>query len=257
MLKYTGPERRAVPREGAITDEQAKGALERIIKEAGFTEGDAMREEIRKLILPATNPDDQKPAGKSVIIPQEKLQAKESEIIPENYKTQYEALPGEIKSRCAWEELSGRLLANEFHYLKLAKAMQNRGELVFIDKKGNPVFRDGGVEPVMTGMSYNKTREELYGKDYQEGTPHYGYEMPDSKKELRAIEQITGRPFVASNNKKEWRATHMESGKNPSFARDANFYPNYGNVRLYDDRNPAFEDPRLGVVRLLRVKKMT
>lgn len=135
--------------------------------------------------------------------------------------------------------------------------MQDGGELVFIDKKGNPVFRDGGVEPVMTGTSYNRTREELYGKDYQEGAPHYGYEMPDNKEELRAIEKITSRPFVASNNKQEWRATHMESGKNPSFARNAFFYPNPGDVNIYDANIPYFEDPRRGVVRLLRVKKMT
>lgn len=43
MSKYGGPERRSIPREGEITDEQARGALKRIITEAKFTEGDDMR----------------------------------------------------------------------------------------------------------------------------------------------------------------------------------------------------------------------
>lgn len=170
------------------------------------------------------------------------------------YKGQYDKLSNEVQSRCTWEELSSRLNAKDSHYLNLAIAMQDRGELVHVDKDGNPVFRDGGVEPVMTGMNYNKAREALYGKDYKEGTVHHGYEMPNSEKEIREIEKFTKRPFVASDNRKEWRSSWMESGKNPSFARNADFRPSDGNVNVYGVYNPSYGNSNRGVVRLLRVK---
>lgn len=176
--------------------------------------------------------------------------------IPQQFKAQYDKLPDEVKARCSWEELSGRLLAKEAHYLKLAMALQDGGELVYIDEQGNPVFRDGGVEPVLKGKSYNKTREILYGADYEEGTSHYGYEMPDSNEELCAIERITGRPFITSKNRDEYRATHMESGENPSRSRYARFRPRGGDVRVFGDFFPYDVYPWLGLVRLLRVKKM-
>lgn len=182
--------------------------------------------------------------------------AESTEAALVRYKGQYDALPGEVKSRCTWEELSSRLSAKEGHYLKLAMAMQDKGKLVFIDKGGNPIFRDGGVEPVMKGMNYNDAREALYGKDYEEGTPHFGYEMPDGVDEIRAIEKFTKKPFVASDNGKEWRSTWMESKKNPSFARDAVFIPDNGCVGVCVGNFPNSEGPRRGVVRLLRVKKM-
>ncbi|MDA1060180.1 MAG: hypothetical protein O3B47_00100 [bacterium] len=181
----------------------------------------------------------------------------ETPEIPQQFKAQYDNLPDQIKVRCTWKELSYRLVEQgDAHYLKLATDMEEGGELVYIDEEGNPVFREGGVEPVLKGKSYNQTREILYGKDYEEGTPHYGYEMPNSNEELRQIEEITGRSFVASNNRDEYRATHMESGKKPSFSRRARFGPNSGNVSFYGAYDPNLESPKLGLVRLLRVKKM-
>lgn len=56
MGEYKGLERRGAPREGEITDEQARDALERAITEAKFTEGDTMKERIRGLILPVVKP---------------------------------------------------------------------------------------------------------------------------------------------------------------------------------------------------------
>jgi len=171
------------------------------------------------------------------------------------YKSQYENLRQEVRSRCTWEELSSRLNAKEGHYLKLAMDQQDGGELVYVDKDGNPVFRDGGVEPVMKGMNYNDTREALYGKDYKEGTIHHGYEMPDSEEEMREIEKATEKPFVASDNGIEWRSSWMESKKNPSSVRLAVFVPGDGRVFVYGGGLPL-RDPDRGVVRLLRVKKM-
>lgn len=184
----------------------------------------------------------------------------ESQKTPEaatlaRYKSQYDKLPKEVRPRCSWEELSSRLLANESHYLKLAMAMQDGGELVWIDSNGNPILRDGGVEPVMKGMSYGKTRRILYGKDYKEGTAHFGYEMPDSEEEIRAIERITGRRFVESGDQEELRATWMESGKTPQTARFAYYTPHRSEVN-FSVGDPDHVVPDRGVVRLLRVKKM-
>ena len=172
------------------------------------------------------------------------------------YKGQYDKLSGEIKSRCAWEELLSRLTAKGSHYLYLAMVMQDRGELVFIDKDGNPVFRDGGVEPELKGLNYGEARQVLYGIHYEEGTPHFGYEMPDSEEEIRAIEEITKRPFVASDSREEWRESWMESKKNPSLVRVAHFSPRAGNVNFCDNHLPNSGIHGCGVVRLLRVKKM-
>jgi len=58
--KYEGIEKREVPRTGELTDEMVVGATVRIVKnpgtvdEAQFTEGDMMREEVRKLLLSKT-----------------------------------------------------------------------------------------------------------------------------------------------------------------------------------------------------------
>lgn len=173
------------------------------------------------------------------------------------YKAQYEDLPQEVQSRCTQEELSSRLNAKDGHYLKLAMNMQDKGKLVFIDKDGNPIFRDGGTEPVMKGMDYHDARRALYGKDYKEGTPHFGYEMPDSVAEIREIEKFTKKPFVVSDNGKEWRSTWMESRKDTSFAREAAFNSVVEIVvDIHSDRMPYDVNPNRGVVRLLRVKKM-
>ncbi|MBI2453124.1 hypothetical protein HYV56_00300 [Candidatus Peregrinibacteria bacterium] len=177
--------------------------------------------------------------------------------VPSIYKVQYDKLPDNVKSRCTWEELSIRLLAQKGYYLNLAKDLQDGGEFVFIDKEGNPVFRDGGVEPVFKGKSYNEIKKILYGDDNQESGPHYGYEMPNDVKELREIEVITKRPFVASDNRQKWRATYMESGKNPFLSRVARFNPDNGNVYVYDADYPYSEDSGRGLVRLLRVQKRT
>ncbi len=53
MSKYNGVERRAVPREGEITTDQMQGAFERALREASFTEGDDMRDQLREVFARA------------------------------------------------------------------------------------------------------------------------------------------------------------------------------------------------------------
>ena len=46
---------------------------------------------------------------------------------------------------------------------------------------------------------------------------------------------------------------NLSSNSVPSFSRNANFNPNNGNVNVNDDNNPNNENPKLGLVRLLKV----
>lgn len=50
--------------------------------------------------------------------------------------------------------------------------------------------------------------------------------MPDNKNEMKEIEKITGRLFIASDDREEHRTTWMESGKNPLLIRYAHFNSN-------------------------------
>lgn len=190
-------------------------------------------------------------ANQAAVEPVESQETAEAALA--RYEDQYDKFPGEVQSRCSWEELSARLAAKESHYLKLATAMQDGGELVYVDEEGNPVFRDGGLEPVMKGMDYNEARTVLYGEDYKEGTPHFGYEMPNRNTgEITAIEKTTKKPFIAINDG-ERKSMWIESGKNPYHA----YFVDYGIQAPWCNRTclPC-KSPNRGVVRLLRVKKM-
>ena len=169
------------------------------------------------------------------------------------YEAQYDTLPDEVKSRCTLETLESRLLANDGEYLKFAMGLQNGGDLVHIDPKGNPVLRDGGTEPVMKGMSYLKAFDAIYGEDYKEGVPRHGYEMADDVEEIRAIEAYTGKPFVADEKGEEYRETHLFTGKNPSESSYAGTIPGRQKAAIYSDSSPEAKVEHRGVVRLLRV----
>ncbi|MFH1284771.1 MAG: hypothetical protein ABIH78_04270 [Candidatus Peregrinibacteria bacterium] len=190
--------------------------------------------------------------------------------IPKNYKAQYDALPADIQSLCPWEELSARLLAQEGHYLQLTKSMPNGGELAYIDEEGNPVFRNGGLEPVMMGESYDEVMKALNLA---------GYEMP-TRKDVRAIEsmspetaedeirrevieritgrtigKIPGKPFVASDDEKTFRASFVKTDEKPDFPWRVVYVPSNGNETSIE-RGFAAGNFWTGVVPLLIVRKM-
>ncbi len=178
--------------------------------------------------------------------------------IPLIYQAQYAKLPDDVKLRCTWEELKTRLLAFGRHYLLQARNLRNGGNLVYIDEKGNPVFRNDGLTPILIGKNYNIIRKMLYGENYQEGAEHYGYEMPNSIEELRKIEEITGNPFVESEDRKAIVGTFMESGGGPfprRFYRIAFIDPRTRKVDITTN-NPYCKYIGVGVTPMLRVKKM-
>jgi hypothetical protein len=172
----------------------------------------------------------------------------------------------ESRTRCRWEEVQARLLANNGHYLALAEAMNGGGVLFGVDAEGNPLIADVDGDPMNLphcGLNYGDTRKAVYLKDTRgEWKPDNmsGYEMfpyagnYDKSPEILAFEQYTGQPFVVSPNKDQWRSSWLESGLSPAWPRFVDFDPFGGHARV-DADYPEDSDPRRGVRRLLRVKK--
>jgi hypothetical protein len=182
------------------------------------------------------------------------------------YKSQYEKMDAYSKSRCSWKELVGRLLADGGKYLSLAEGLNEHGVLFGVDLDGNPLFADGGEEPIMTGMNYVDTRNRVFYKYDGENIKkegekpvRTGYEMfpccvGAAGSEIRMFEAVTGKPFVKSLNGKGWRSSWLESGEMPPWPWYAYFRSKHGDV-VVRNAGPQKPDARRGVRRLLRVRK--
>lgn len=189
------------------------------------------------------------------------------------FKSDFDADPT-LQSKISWVEIQTRLLDNEGHYLALAQAMEQGGQLFGIDKQGNPLISDRGDEPVLKGMNYKNTRDRvLYkhdknditgkmlpgkdGKPQATGYEMFGYnKLYEKSDEIQQYETYTGKHFVKSTGKKEWRSSWLESGEKPSWPRIVRSSPRRADSYSYI----AYVRPKsvhviLGVRRLLRVKK--
>jgi hypothetical protein len=89
------------------------------------------------------------------------------------YKKHYDQWPRALKKRCSWDEVQRRLLDDHGHYLLLAANMEGGGVLFGVDAEGNPLFADGGYEPIMKGLPYLEARAAVYGPPEKPT----GYEM--------------------------------------------------------------------------------
>ena len=202
-------------------------------------------------------------------------EAKEFAENPElaKHHQEYRRLSKTIKSLATWETIIQRLLANNSEKLKLVQAMMGRGQLVGIDAEGRALFKDRGVEPVMFGYDsegkmmkiydrdpvqmakvakwadYNEIRAQVQKDGYELFADNGGFGHSD---EMKQVVKHTKEPFVASKDRKEWRASWLESGDKPDDARRVNFRPDGGRVRVRGI-NPEYRDGRYGAVRLLRV----
>ncbi|MCX6734599.1 MAG: hypothetical protein NTZ25_01670 [Candidatus Peregrinibacteria bacterium] len=185
------------------------------------------------------------------------------------FKTDFDSDPA-LQSKISWAEIQTRLLANEGHYLALAQAMEQGGQLFGFDKQGNPLISDRGDEPVMKGMNYKNTRDRVKYKHTSNdkrgtkildekqqpiatGYEMFGYNEPYGKsEEINQYETHTGKKFV--QNSKDWRLSWLESGEKPSWPRYVDSSPrNADSFVDFDD--PNSESDNLGVRRLLRVEK--
>jgi len=187
------------------------------------------------------------------------------------FKADFDSDP-ELQAKISWEEIQTRLLVNDGHYLALAQAMEQGGQLFGVDAKGNPLISDRGDEPIMCGMNFKKTRDRVLYKhdrldkagkrelDEDKKPIVTGYEMfpyvepSDKSPEILQYEAHTGKPFVKSPNGDEYRSSWLELGKH--FTNPFHVYldPRYSYTRVYRDYKQS-EFPTRGVRRLLRVKK--
>jgi hypothetical protein len=195
------------------------------------------------------------------------------------YRQQYDRLSDDTKLRCSWEAVVDRLLANGDERLKRAEAMQGGGELVGIDSEGKAMFKDKGVEPVMYGFDkegkliriydrepeqmgkvekwadYYKVREQVLKDGYELFAGGRNFVFSD---EMKQVNKHAKQPFVASKDRKEWRASWLESGDKPDLAQFVAFSPNEshrrGISRMHVSLFPTYRGTNgEGAVRLLRV----
>lgn len=135
----------------------------------------------------------------------------------------YELLKPQDKSRCPLEELYRRLVADDAHYLSLAEEMEGGGVLFGVDSRGNPLVADAGDEATFAlgECNYLTAQDRVYNtrSEYPRAPKPTGYEMFPCVKdgacsfakspEILAFEEFTGKPFVFTENKGEWRASYL------------------------------------------------
>ena len=190
------------------------------------------------------------------------------------FKADFDEDPA-IRGKCSWAEIQTRLLANEGHYLALAKAMNEGGILFGVDTDGNPLFADRGDEPIMKGMNYKDTRDRiLYKHDAsdkmitdEDGQPvPTGYAMfqysgnYDKSEEILQYESHTGKPFIKSSDftkstGEDPCSSWVESGENPLWRPGIVYFNWHGAYARGGHADPQNVSPNCGVRRLLRVKK--
>lgn len=188
------------------------------------------------------------------------------------YKEQWKRISEQHRGTITWEEVKKRLMANNGHYLSLAKGLHNGGILFGVDKKGNPLIADAGGDPIEFGpefwdLTYAQAREAVTMKDGGKGKKvSIGYELfpyaggqnwHRKSSEILTFEAVApyGLFIVPPKQRKrtEWRGSWLESGDSPSLPRLAIFDPTCQKVRIYI-AHPEGHIPGLGVRRLLRVK---
>ncbi len=189
------------------------------------------------------------------------------------YYQEYTSLPDWIKSSTNWKDIATRLLKNDGEKLKKVKDMQGESQLVGIDAKGKALFKDKGVEPVMYGFDEEGKLLKIYNRDpeqmervvkwanyfeMREQVLKDGYELfadngyHNFSEEMRQAADHTKEPFVASKDRKEWRASWLESGDRPGNACNASLRSGGGDVHVFGE-NPEIRSDGSGVIRLLRV----
>lgn len=198
-------------------------------------------------------------------------------------------------ARTTWNTLRARLQANKGKLLKRAARMQGGGELIGVDKSGNLImisradsrgnreperfiFRAdqmeessrkprSGEKPMLVNTD-TPNREELMVEgipanyweirnEVNEGGYALPPDSPDYRKEglVAAVEAVTGKDFVRSENGNEYRSAILECG-DVSMSRSSDihivvFDPGVGDSEVRDGYPERRVDHR-GAVRVLR-----
>ena len=181
------------------------------------------------------------------------------------FRDQYSRWLPAIGSKCTWAEIESRLLANNGSYLSLAEGLEN-AVLFGVDAAGNPLFADGGDQPMLEGMNYNHTRQRVVPTGYEMfpvgeelivadllDFRYYGKYHKSS--EIKQFEAFTKKPFVLPQRGESWSSSWLGSGERPFGACTASFSTMDGQVLIDVETHPNDGRYGRGVRRLLRVKK--
>lgn len=185
------------------------------------------------------------------------LAALQLEIIEEalaRYKDHYQKWDPSLKSRCTWEEVERRLLANNKKYLQLANALNEGGVLFGIDESNNLLFADAGG-PIMQEKTYNGARKAVcFRQGHENDQTLTGYQLFRydglylKSKEIEMFEAFTQKPIVGPGTFLIW----LESGKNPQWGHVA-VYNNAHKQVFVTALSAQTSRCDLGVRRLLKV----
>ena len=140
----------------------------------------------------------------------------------------------------------------------LACDMVEGGLLFGVDKEGNPLFADGGLEPIICGLNYDDTLNAVMfmkrnGKEMSTGYEMFPYSgLYEKSDEILAFEAATGEPFIRSEDGKKSKGSWLAAQE--VVGRRIEFDPEVGGATLGDGVKRD-KSPRIGVRRLLRVKK--
>ncbi len=197
----------------------------------------------------------------------------ESEPRLQRWKLNYDCWSKAMQASHLWAVVKDRLLTDVAEgtnkpLLTVAEGLVD-GVFFGMDAQGNPLFADGKQDPkelLHCGYDYATTRALVRFEQDKEGNQvPTGYQMfpyvESYKKspEILAFEAYTGKHFVEPRTRtdggdKDWRASWVESGNNPSWPRTVNFFPSDGVAGVSSD-NPENSFPVLGARRLLRGQK--
>jgi len=116
------------------------------------------------------------------------------DICQPSYRFMYQNWQPQEKKRAKWNFVENRLLTGE----NLARAVSLRlgGILFGLDRKGNPMIADGGVNPVYLADTYRRTWELMNKNGYGFFDDRENWCFDDLDKEIPKFERFTGEPFV-------------------------------------------------------------
>lgn len=137
----------------------------------------------------------------------------------------YNNWSAESKSRLSWKKVQTAMLTNDGALLKQVEAIPNGPIMFGADKSGNILFANGGIAPILTGMTYSAARKAAkdIGLDLFPCVKIY-----EKSEEELMFEEFTGNPLVIFEDMREPASSWLESGENDDnigLALVSNFYP--------------------------------
>lgn len=162
------------------------------------------------------------------------------------YREQYNCLSDEVKQRMSFRSVVLKLIDNNHYNLKKVRDMQGRGHLFHINEKGEALFKDRGLEPVLytdphyvsgsgkmiriydyetdnlprgiQSANYHEIRRQVFEDGYEmfkdDGEGNFSEEMKKASDANKKHKDSTGL-FICSMDGFHIRRSYLDSGENP------------------------------------------